>query len=429
MSSYKKHRSGRKKKSFFGKIIIAVKNSFKRVFSSEETGSKEYRPYLGPKSKSTSTTTQHKKRVTEESTPAKRLSKESYLSKLRKNWKSNIKIRRRKKQKVKLLRKQKRAFQRKARLEWVRKVFPNYKKSKKTVYTGITEEESTEVKKDSHKNYYIYTINSTALYIVAYLLVYMIYQITVLIVASRWKLDSVLYYFDLAFNDYSPLWSRFNIIVITFSGPLVVLLVGILFFRIFANRPKVKGFLKLFFLWIGIHGLNLFLGAFSTGVSFDEGFGYVANWLYLNLFWQILFALVFLFVLGVIGYYSAPRFLETSNSVFKIKQENRVKFLFHQVFLPWLIGGFIIYMVKIPNNMPYDTGNLLTLVVVAVAMLFNKKGRPNLIFNSERKPTRVSWVYIAIAVILILAFRIGLDKGWHVVMNYKFIFSLDITPI
>jgi len=139
----------------------------------------------------------------------------------------------------------------------------------------------------------------------------MIYQITVLIVASNWNLDSVLFYFDLAFNDYSPLWKRFNIIIVTFSGPLISLLIGILFLKVFANRPKVKGFLKLFFIWVALHALNLFFGAFSSGVSFDEGFGYVAAWIYLNIFWQIFISLIFLFILGLIGYYTASKFLET----------------------------------------------------------------------------------------------------------------------
>ena len=355
--------------------------------------------------------------------------RESLLKRIRRDWKSNVHKRRKKRQKRKLLRRQKREFQKKARLAYIRKLFPNYKKPKDTVFSGIIEEDPHESKREAHKNYFFYAVNSTTLYIIAYLLVYLIYQITVLIVASRWKLDSVLYYFDLAFNDYSPLWSRFNIIVITFSGPLISLIIGILFYKVFANRPKVRGFLKLFFLWIGIHGLNLFLGSFSTGVSFDEGFGYVANWLYLNLFWQILVSLFFLFVLGLIGYSAAPRFLETSNSVYKVKQENRVKFLLYQVFLPIVIGGLIIYLVKIPNNMPYDTGNLITVIIVAVSILFNRHARPNLIFNTERRQTKISWVFITIALVFILTFRIGLDKGLHIILNYKFIFSLDITPL
>jgi hypothetical protein len=427
LNTYKRHRSGRRKKNVLSRIVDSAKALLKNIFSSESKGPKEYRPYLGPNVKVSHREPEGNREAVRPT--SNRIKRGSFISRLRGNWKSRANRRRKKRLKKQSLRKQKRAFQRKARQEWIRKIFPNYKKPRETVFTGIKEEVSANVQKDPHKNFYFYTINSTALYIIAYLLIYMIYQITVLIVASRWKLDSVLYYFDLAFNDYSPLWSRFNIIVITFSGPLVALLIGILFFRVFANRPKVKGFLKLFFLWIGMHGLNLFLGAFSTGVSFDEGFGYVANWLYLNLFWQILFSLIFLFLFGIIGFYAAPRFLETSNSVFKIKQENRTKFLFHQVFLPWLIGSLIIFMVKIPNNMPYDTGNLITMIVVAVPILFNRHSRPNLIFNAERKPTRISWIYIAIASVLILAFRIGLNNGLHVVLNYKFIFSLDISPL
>jgi hypothetical protein len=194
-----------------------------------------------------------------------------------------------------------------------------------------------------------------------------------------------------------------------------------------ANRPKVKSFLKLFVLWIGFHGFNPFLGAFVSGVSFDEGFGYVANWLFLNVFWKFLLSLVFLFILGLTGYYSAQKFLETSNSAYRVRKENRTKFLFHQVVLPWFIGSIIIFLVKIPNNMPYETGTLVTLLVAVIPVLFNTKAvpRPNMI--GKHKPTRIFWSYIVILVLVLLLYRVGLDTGYHIVLKYKL--SLSINPV
>jgi hypothetical protein len=337
--------------------------------------------------------------------------------------------RRKRKFKRKVQRKHKREYKKRTRIDFVRKFIPNYKMPRNVPLTELTEQEAAEAIKFQQKNYFFYTINSVALFIIAYLLIYLIYQLTVLVVASRWKLDSVLYYFDLAFNDYSPLWSRFNIIVVTGSGPVVCLLIGILFYRFIANRPKLKGFPKLFVMWTAIIGFNMFLGAFASGVSFDEGFGYVPAWLYLNVFWQIFVSLVFLFILGLIGYYSAPKFLDTSNSSYRVRPENKVKFLFYQVVLPWFIGVLIIILVKIPNNMPYDTANLITLMFAVVPVLFNRYARPTVLFSSERKPTRINWSLIAAFIVLLLAFRIGLNNGLHVVLNYKFIFSLEITPV
>jgi hypothetical protein len=173
----------------------------------------------------------------------------------------------------------------------------------------------------------------------------------------------------------------------------------------------------------------LFLGSWATGISFDEGFGYVPAWLFMNVFWQIFIALVFLFVLGLIGYYSASKFLDTSKSAFRVKQENKAKFLLFQAVLPWLIGSLIVVLVKIPNNMPYETGNLVTLMFAVVPVLFNRYARPSVSFEKERKPTKVKWLYIAILLVIMLAFRVGLNDGLHVILNYNFNISLDITPL
>lgn len=342
----------------------------------------------------------------------------------------NIEKRRRKKYENKIKRKQRREYRKNSRISFIRKFYPTYKKSKDVFFNKPAfNEESAEEAKFHFQNYYKYTINSTTLFIISYLLVYFIYQLTVLIVASRWKLDSVLFYYDLAFNDYSPLWTKYNILLVTFSGPFISFVIGFLFYRFFSLRPKVRGFIKLFFVWIALHGFNFFFGAFATGVAFSEGFGYVPEWLSFNVFWQILASLISLFILGIIGYYTASRFLDTSNSAFRVRDENKLKFLFFQVFLPWVFGATIIFLVKIPNNMPYDTGNLITMAFAVIPVLVNRYARPTINFEGDRKPTRIKWNIMAFFIILLLAFRIGLNTGLHISLYYKFIFSLEINSI
>lgn len=356
-----------------------------------------------------------------------------YIRDYRKNREKALTKKRKKKFKNKIQKKRAKEFKKENRINYIRSFFPNYKKQKAKVFEPKNEELKTQDQKiqeqikQQEKSYFKYTINSLALYVIAYLIVYITYQLIVMIVASRWHLDSVLFYYDLAFNDFSPLWTRFNIIVVTFSGPLLSLLIGILFLKVVANRPKVKGLIKLFTIWIALHGFNLFFGAFASGVSTDQGFGYVANWLYLNVFWQIFLSLLFLFILGAIGYYSTGKFLETSNSAYRIKKENRNRFLLYQVIFPWLIGGLVIYLVKVPNNMPYDVGNLLTMSIAVIPVMFNRRATPEINFKEERKATHIHWVYIIVFLILIASFRIWLETGLHIELTYEI--SLKITPV
>ncbi len=425
----------KKKKSFIGQIVHNLKKTFTGTGKSDR---KEYRPYLGPRHTANTPTSedaspQAESFVYSSGSRKKKQKSASGFSGI-KEWKRKLELRReeRKKQKYKrkIKRNHTREHKRRERIDFIRKFLPNYKREKNIPFEELSAEQAAEAIKQQQKNYFYYTINSAALFIIAYLAVYMLYQFAVMITASNWKLDSVLLYYDLAFNDYSPLWSRSNIIIVTLSGPLVCLVTGFLFYRFFSTRKKVKGFVKLFFLWVAMIGLNFFFGAWANGISFDQGFGYVPAWLYLKVFWQILIALIFLFFLGIIGYYSVPKFLDTSKSAYRVRPENKIKFLFYQVLLPYLIGSIIIILVRIPNIMPYDTGNIITMLFGLVPIVFNRHARPSVSFEKEKKkPTDIRWWFIVIFVFLLLAYRIGLNNGLHFTLLYKFSFSIDITPL
>ena len=432
-SRNKKHRYGRRKRNPLQQFIhdigkkLGKKPTHHRSLNDGQSISQK--PF-GETENKFSGYSHDKKREKKSKRPRKqRFGLSGYIREYRKKRKRAIKKNRKKKFKQKIQKKRAKEFKREKRISYIRSFFPNYKKPKTKVFAPSRKEPKTKDQRIQKqlKGYYKYTINSLALYVTAYLVVYISYQLVVMIVASRWHLDSVLFYYDLAFNDFSPLWTRFNIIVVTFSGPLVSLLIGILFYKVIANRPKLKGFIKLFVIWIALHGFNLFFGAFASGVSTDQGFGYVANWLYMNVFWQIFFSLTFLFILGMIGYHSSGKFLETSNSAYKIKTENRNRFLLHQAILPWLMGSLIIYLVKVPNNMPYDVGNLFTMSLAVIPVIFNRKVKPALNFKDDRKPTRIHWAYIITFILLLASFRIWLESGLHIELTYDI--SLKITPV
>ncbi len=439
LSGQNKHRYKRKKRNAFQQFFNNIKKKL-GLKSSHNRQKPEEKP-TSRKSKDNSESIidkiaiQSSKRIVPKKRKSKKpsLSLSEYFHEYFKTSERATAQKRKKQLKKKFKKKRELKYSKENRVNYIRTFFPNYKKQKIETPSPIQEDIKSrkqkviDHRKQQEKNYYKYTVNSLALYVIAYLLVYLTYQIVVMIVASRWHLDSVLFYYDLAFNDFSPLWTRFNIIVVTFSGPLISLLIGILFLKVIANRPKVKGFIKLFVIWIALHGFNLFFGAFASGVSTDQGFGYVANWLYLNVFWQIFLSLVFLFILGAIGYYSTGKFLETSNSIYRIKKENRNRFILYQVILPWLIGGLLIYLIKVPNNLPYDIGNLITMSIVVIPVVFNKKAKPGRKYKSDKKATRINWVYIIIFLFMVTSFRIWLETGLHIELTYEI--SLKITPV
>lgn len=400
------------------------------MFNFEPQAPIEYRPYLGPESVVDDPEEKrlrekiHKKQLKKKP----KSGKPGFFKRYSMRMEEKRNRRRKRKHKKRIKKNQIRSVKKENRIEYIRKFFPQYKRTSEDWMNLSWEDDSDEREKFRHGSYFKYVVNSVVLFIIAYLAVYILYQFSVLVVAANWKLDSVLLYYDLAFNDYSPLWNRRNIILVTFSGPFLALILGFLFMRYFSKRPKFSKKVRLFMLWMGLHGFNFFLGAFASGVSFDEGFGYVPAWLFMNIFWKILLSMTFLFLLGVIGYHSVPRFLDTSYSITRVKSHNKNKFLFSQVILPWIIGSVIIFLIKIPNNMPYDVGILITMMFAVIPVLFNTRARPTHDFKVEKKPNTFNYMMMVVMVVAVLLYRIGLDNGLHFELFYDFIFTLEVNP-
>lgn len=271
-----------------------------------------------------------------------------------------------------------------------------------------------------------YLVNSTAIFILTYILVYLIYWLTEMFMASLYGLDSILYYYDLKFNDYSSLWSRFNILVITGIPPIISLSVGLILHRVVFKNKRFNSLQKLFILWWSLHSISHFFGAFAAGVVTDEGFGYVAAWMYMNTAFKFMFSLISLFMLGVVGYFSKQLFLETSNSVNRIKSENQIAFIFTQALIPWFLGTALILLTRIPKNFdyPYETFILLSMAFAVIPAFFKESVQPKLNLLKLKKKTRIHFGYIIMLLAFLAFYRIMLGIGLHFIIKI----SISISP-
>jgi len=271
-----------------------------------------------------------------------------------------------------------------------------------------------------------YIINSTVIFILAYVIVYLGYWLTEMLMASFYGLDSTLFYYDLEFNNYSPLWTRFNILVITGVPPFLSLGTGLLLLRVIFKSKRFKSIQKLFILWWALHSISHFFGAFASGIVTAEGFGYVANWLYMNTAFKFMFSIIALFLLGLVGYYSKRHFLETSNSQSRITRTNETSFIFAQALVPWIIGTAVLLVLRIPENFnyPYETLILLSMGFAVIPAFFNKSVKPKLNLLKLREKYRISISFLLIMLVFVLFYRIMLDIGLHFIIEI----SISISP-
>ncbi len=279
------------------------------------------------------------------------------------------------------------------------------------------------------RQFIVYIFNSTVLFLITYIIAFLTYQLTVIFVASFFGIDSVLYYYEVFFpiGNYNTLWTRFNIIMITLSGPLISLIAGGIYYKFFLPRDVFGPVTKLFFLWLTFHSFNMFFGAYIAGFITEQGFGYVINWLYLRFMIKLTLVMLSLFVMMVIGYYATKPLLETSNSYQRINQENRKYFILTQALVPWILGSLILILIKIPNRNPqheniivYDLIILATLVFAIVPTFFNKKAIPDSLRFKSKKRMKFVWLYMLVAILLIVAYRLGLADGLHFIIRIMF---------
>ena len=65
--------------------------------------------------------------------------------------------------------------------------------------------------------------------------------------------------------------------------------------------------------------------------------------------------------------------------------------------------------------------------IVVIPVVFNKKAKPGRKHKSDKKATRINWVYIIIFLFMVTSFRIWLETGLHIELTYEI--SLKITPV
>jgi hypothetical protein len=240
--------------------------------------------------------------------------------------------------------------------------------------------------------------------------------------ASRFGLNSVFYYFEVAFpaGNNSTLWTTFNIILITFSGPFICLLLGLFYLFLRVKKENIKGLAKLFYLWLAYHSLNFFLGAFVAGVITIQGLGYTIGWMFLPTFIRFGGSILFLFVMGLIGFFNTVHFLQSTNSIYWTQKFQRPVLVIFGAILPWAFSVIFLFTLKFPMVIPahenivqYDAILYVTMIFFIAPMLFNARATPS--FDATVRKARgrkVNLMYIIILVLIIVAFRVGLDSGF-----------------
>ncbi|MET4073302.1 hypothetical protein ABIB44_000533 [Hymenobacter sp. UYCo722] len=265
---------------------------------------------------------------------------------------------------------------------------------------------------DAEKNKFIISaLNSTGLYVLAYYLVWGLYE-AAKVLASRyfhlrgsWNPSRVVY----TLNDSE--WWRTAVVTVYGVGPLVCLLLSLVVFRWYWRSERARrGQRKLLLLWVIFQACNAVFGALLADTFTQSGSWYVFDWLLrmgnaVNIGLALLAGLV---QLGL-GYFGAIAFLQAHDSKTVMRYDNRQKMVFSTLVAPWVAGSLFIMLLKQPYLTIQEALHLAMMGLLITPMAL---GCLNEVFSDTVKrpqATRIAWGLIGLAVVLAVVWRLALS--------------------
>jgi len=261
-------------------------------------------------------------------------------------------------------------------------------------------------------------LQSSAWCLLAALITYVAYQAVTIIVADAYQIPVIWQYNRLTFPLYtwSPLYTRQALVVIFASGPVICMLLALLgiglFFR--SKRSKIK--YHNFFLWLFIHGINMFFGSYISGILTRTEFVYASEWLFLSNPFDIeelIFGIISLATLVLTGRLVPVMFLLSSGSVTLVKPKYRRFFSISAIFIPWITMVLVFFLITLPDYyVPLIIKTLTLGFIVFPALLAAGSAKYESIHDSgliRRRTFR--WSIIILTAALLFFYRVIFNWG------------------
>lgn len=260
---------------------------------------------------------------------------------------------------------------------------------------------------------YIITINSTILYVIAFLLTTIIHEFLHAIIGSFFESNPIMHHNYVEHLSIEHLTINQKI-TIALAGPAISLIQGFLSGALYYKiRNKSHNLIHLFMLWISVLGFSNFLGYVMTGFLFkngDIGRAYVLS--DTPLWVQIVLAVLAALLLVFMAYNMTMPYLQLSYKKEWVEDgKSRKNFSFHTLFLPWMIGSIIVTILYLPIIA------LISIIYpISSGMIFifpwrNAAGAKEVKISTNQAIGKLSFLGIGVLMILIFVFKFILSPG------------------
>ncbi len=255
------------------------------------------------------------------------------------------------------------------------------------------------------------TINSTILYLMAFLITTIIHELSHAFIGMLNHSDPVLHHNYVEYLSMDHI-STNQKILIALAGPIASLIQGIITGIAFLKSKK-QGLLPLFLLWLSVLGFNNFFGYLMTGPIFQKGdIGKAFLLMNAPLTVQIIVALIGAGILTFIAYRLTIPFLQFSfKKNWVTDGQARKSFSFSIIILPWIIGSTISTLLYLPV---IAIISIIYPIMSGMIFIFpwqNSVRIENVEISIDEKIGAISYVSVLLLIVLIAGFRLILAPG------------------
>lgn len=268
----------------------------------------------------------------------------------------------------------------------------------------------------SRQNFWIIALNSTAAFVMSYLILFYINQFSYLLTAGMYDYAISINYSSYFFHVEPYEWTHDAVILIFSSGYILTLIVGLLallaFYQLVADAIPIK----VFFFWTSFHAITYVFGGLMLGNLLTEGIGHVFNWMYLTDTVKMIISLFGFFGLLVMSILSA-RLIALSSNAYFVRYSERMSpfFITAQAFVPYLIGSALIYVYFLPENQFHERYGWIIEGVMMILFFLRARYNDDLMFEEDdNRNIRLMKGFVIFTAIFYMASRLVMNKGIYI---------------
>jgi hypothetical protein len=266
--------------------------------------------------------------------------------------------------------------------------------------------------KQMRRNLWTITINSSSLFILSYLFVYIFALLITSLAGTFFEYSSTIYYYDIYFTIRSDQWYHDAVKVIYSAAPFACLFIGTLLLIVFSYVREEKGLYKMFFFWGFLHSYTMFFGGVLVGTVFGTGLGHAINWSYILDTGKMVYSIIAIAVFILIGVLSSKSFLISANTYYNnLTGAVRSKFVWAQMVLPFIVGNVMMFVFRMPRLKMYYIFVGITMILVIIPAWISTRFYPTLYFHEDPVSIKPRWKLVFLALFVYAALRILLGIG------------------